>query len=76
VVGWAKLHEDGRGRVHVNVHVTGLTPGAHGIHVHAIGTCTPSFADAGGHHNPSDAKHGAHAGDLPKLVPTSAETDT
>jgi Cu-Zn family superoxide dismutase len=68
VVGWAKLHEDGHGRVHVNVHATGLTPGTHGIHVHAVGTCTPSFADAGGHHNPTHAPHGHHAGDLPNLV--------
>jgi Cu-Zn family superoxide dismutase len=68
VVGWAKLHEDGRGRVHVNVHVTGLTAGAHGIHVHAVGSCIAPFASAGPHHNPTGAKHGEHAGDLPNLV--------
>jgi Cu-Zn family superoxide dismutase len=68
VVGWAKLHEDGRGRVHVNVHVSGLTPGAHGFHVHEVGNCTPPFSSAGRHHNPGEATHGAHAGDLPNLI--------
>jgi len=66
-VGWAKLTEDGTGRVHVNVKVDGLTPGLHGIHIHAVGSCTPPFASAGGHHNPSATTHGAHAGDLPNL---------
>jgi Cu-Zn family superoxide dismutase len=72
-VGWAKLVEDGAGRVHVNVHVAGLTPGRHGIHIHAAGACTPTFADALGHYNPIGRQHGlanpngAHAGDLPNL---------
>ena len=34
-VGWVQLVEDARGIVHVNVHVDGLTPGKHGIHVRA-----------------------------------------
>ena len=38
-IGWAKLVEDGSGRVHVNVHVKGLTPGLHGIHIHSVGAC-------------------------------------
>ena len=72
-VGWVRLVEDGRGVVHVNVHVAGLTPGLHGIHIHAIGACTPTFAAAGGHYNPLGHEHGldnpngAHAGDLPNL---------
>ena len=68
VVGWAKLNEDGRGRVHVNVNVAGIAPGAHGLHVHAVGNCTPPFTSAGPHHNPTGAKHGGHAGDLPNLI--------
>ena len=74
-VGWAALTEDAAGRLHLNVHVEGLTPGRHGIHLHAIGSCVgPTFASAGGHVNPLGAEHGlnnpdgAHAGDLPNLI--------
>jgi superoxide dismutase, Cu-Zn family len=73
-VGSLQLTEDRRGDVHVNVHVTGLSAGLHGIHIHAIGACAPTFAAAGGHYNPFGLQHGldnpngAHAGDLPNLV--------
>jgi Cu-Zn family superoxide dismutase len=73
-IGWARLVEDSSGIVHVNVHVKGLTPGLHGIHIHGIGACTPTFAAAGGHYNPLTRQHGllnaagAHAGDLPNLI--------
>jgi Cu-Zn family superoxide dismutase len=72
VVGWAKFTEDATGRVHVNVKVDGLSPGLHGIHIHAVGACSPDFAAAGGHHNPLGAQHGSHAGDLPNLVVNEA----
>ena len=74
-VGWAKFTEDGAGRLHLNVKVSGLTPGLHGIHIHGIGSCIGSaFASAGSHHNPDGALHGlddpagAHAGDLPNMI--------
>jgi Cu-Zn family superoxide dismutase len=73
-IGWAKLIEDASGVVHVNVQVRGLTPGLHGIHIHSIAACSPTFAAAGGHYNPFARQHGlanaagAHAGDLPNLV--------
>jgi Cu-Zn family superoxide dismutase len=73
-VGWVWLVEDGSGIVHVNVHVAGLSEGRHGIHIHAIAACTPTFAAAGGHYNPLGHEHGldnpngAHAGDLPNLI--------
>jgi Cu-Zn family superoxide dismutase len=73
-VGWVRLLEDASGVVHVNVHVEGLTPGLHGIHIHAVGACTPTFAAAGPHYNPLGHEHGldnpngAHAGDLPNLI--------
>jgi len=74
-IGTATFTEDATGRLHVNVHVEGLTPGLHGIHLHAIGQCVgPAFTSAGGHHNPLAAQHGldnplgAHAGDLPNLT--------
>jgi Cu-Zn family superoxide dismutase len=56
------------------VQARGLTPGKHGIHIHAVGRCDPpGFTTAGPHYNPLARKHGldsaegAHAGDLPNL---------
>ncbi len=77
-VGWARLVEDATGRVHVSIHVKGLSPGLHGVHIHAVGACAPSFAAAGGHYNPLAHQHGLenpdgpHAGDLPNLVVNEA----
>ncbi len=78
-IGWARLTEDADGQLHLNVQVAGLTPGLHGIHLHAIGQCAgPAFTSAGGHHNPLGAQHGldnpagAHAGDLPNLTVNGA----
>jgi Cu-Zn family superoxide dismutase len=77
-VGWARLVEDGAGRVHVDIHVEGLIPGLHGVHIHAFGACSPTFAAAGGHYNPLTHEHGLdnpngpHAGDLPNLVVNAA----
>ena len=74
-VGFAKFTEDGAGRVHVNVHVDGMTPGLHGIHIHAVGDCSSgsdAFSGAGSHHNPAGLPHGQHAGDLPNLVVNGA----
>lgn len=60
--------------VKIQVRVSDLSPGKHGIHLHAIGKCDPpDFKSAGGHFNPSERHHGlhnpegAHAGDLPNL---------
>jgi superoxide dismutase, Cu-Zn family len=57
-----------------SVQAEGLPPGAHGIHVHAVGRCeAPEFTTAGPHWNPTDRKHGrdnpdgAHHGDLPNI---------
>ena len=73
-VGTVRLIEDATGRVHISVHVDGLTPGLHGVHIHAVGACGPTFAAAGPHYNPFGRTHGlasaggAHAGDLPNLT--------
>ena len=58
--------------------LTNLPAGAHAFHVHAVGVCEPPFKSAGGHYNPTGAKHGIespdgmHAGDMPNIhVPES-----
>jgi len=63
------------GGVELTVKVTDLTPGPHGLHVHAVGLCeAPEFKSAGGHFNPSGKHHGLdnpeghHGGDLPNLT--------
>ena len=63
--------EKDMGEMHVQVHVTGLTPGKHGFHIHETGDCSaPDASSAGGHFNPDAKPHGApnagehHAGDL------------
>ena len=65
----------------VRIAVTGyrLPPGAHGLHIHAVGECQPpDFMSAGGHFNPTSKQHGRlnpagpHAGDLPNLVVSAA----
>jgi Cu-Zn family superoxide dismutase len=63
-----------KGGVKVAVQVSGLSPGKHGIHIHAVGRCEPpDFKSAGPHFNPLGKEHGlrnpagAHAGDMPNL---------
>jgi superoxide dismutase, Cu-Zn family len=62
-------------RMLIEAHVSGLTPGEHGFHVHESGDCSaPDAASAKGHFNPDRKGHGhhhgteRHAGDLPNLV--------
>lgn len=69
------------GGVWIEVVISGLSPGVHGIHIHAVGNCVaPAFTSAGGHFNPEGARHGLespggpHAGDLPNLVATPGRT--
>lgn len=46
--------------------------GFHGFHIHAGSACTEDgqgeFISAGGHYNPENIAHPAHAGDLPPLL--------
>ncbi|TPG15286.1 superoxide dismutase family protein [Sphingomonas oligophenolica] len=66
---------DVAGGIRYTIDVTGLPPGTHGAHIHMTGRCdAPDFATAGGHWNPTGAKHGTmnpmgqHDGDLPNLI--------
>jgi superoxide dismutase, Cu-Zn family len=77
-VATADLWQEANGLVHVDVVALSLPPGDHGIHFHAVGTCTaattPLFSSAGGHFNPLNKQHGLnnsagpHAGDNPNLT--------
>ncbi len=71
-LGTARLTTTPHG-VLITVDVAGLTPGAHGFHIHENGTCAPDFDAAGDHYNPGGKDHGImvesgrHAGDLPNI---------
>ncbi len=77
ITGTATLTESKHGDGNVlTVHITasGLKPGLHGVHLHAVGKCEPPFTSAGGHFDPGpagntdpDANHPYHMGDIPNL---------
>jgi Cu-Zn family superoxide dismutase len=61
--------------VKVEGELVGLSPGAHGMHVHEVGSCdSPDGMSAGGHFNPTSAPHGtieaadSHVGDLGNIT--------
>jgi Cu-Zn family superoxide dismutase len=63
-------------KVLVRGWVSGLAPGFHGFHIHAIGLCDPAaatgpFTTAGGHYAGALPNHGDHAGDMPSLLVTA-----
>jgi Cu-Zn family superoxide dismutase len=68
--------QQGNGKiVNVTVMVSGLKPGNHGVHLHAVGKCEAPFTSAGGHFDPGpagnpdpDANHPFHMGDVPQLT--------
>lgn len=78
--GSVQFRQDGDAVV-VTAKVTGLTPGAHGFHIHEKGDCSaPDATSAGGHFNPGAKPHGHpdhgdhHAGDMPMLVADASGT--
>ncbi len=73
-VGIATLTQGQEGLTLV-VHVRGLAPGLHALHLHSVGKADPpDFKSAGPHFNPYNKQHGTknphgpHAGDLPNLL--------
>src|SRR5690242_13959556 len=57
-VGAATLTQTAHG-VLIAAELSGLPPGEHGMHIHAVGKCEPpGFTTAGGHFNPTGHKHG------------------
>jgi Cu-Zn family superoxide dismutase len=66
---------DGGAAISVDGTLRGLTPGVHGLHLHAVGRCDgPDFASAGPHWSPTPKQHGTmneagpHHGDLMNLT--------
>jgi Cu-Zn family superoxide dismutase len=82
--GTASVWQDRDNIVHVDVQVSGMPPGPHGIHFHEVGRCEasgpPAFASAGAHYNPLGRQHGLdnssgpHAGDAPNFTVASDGT--
>jgi Cu-Zn family superoxide dismutase len=69
-IGTASISPSPTG-VSIALKISQLSPGVHGIHIHAAGKCEgPAFTTAGGHFNPEmkmhgkDTPQGPHAGDL------------
>jgi len=74
--GTVTFTDDGEALV-LDVTMTGLTPGPHGMHVHEFGDCSaPDASSAGEHLNPRNAPHGGptsgrderHPGDLGNII--------
>lgn len=57
----------------IRVSLENMEEGAHGIHIHETGACTPDFGAAGSHFAPEGRAHGfaatktPHPGDLPNI---------
>lgn len=70
VSGTVQFIQEGDGPTTVSGKLTGLRPGLHGFHLHALGDTTNGCLSTGPHYNPLSKEHGAptdenrHAGDL------------
>ncbi|RLM86811.1 superoxide dismutase [Panicum miliaceum] len=70
VKGTIFFSQEGDGPTTVTGSISGLKPGLHGFHVHALGDTTNGCMSTGPHFNPAGKEHGApedenrHAGDL------------
>ncbi|KAE8707780.1 Superoxide dismutase [Hibiscus syriacus] len=74
VSGTILFSQDGEGSTIVTGEISGLKPGLHGFHVHALGDTTNGCMSTGPHFNPAGKEHGApqdenrHAGDLGNIT--------
>nr|GMD76648.1 superoxide dismutase [Cu-Zn] [Ipomoea batatas]GMD80568.1 superoxide dismutase [Cu-Zn] [Ipomoea batatas] len=74
VSGTIFFSQEGDGPTTVTGNVSGLKPGLHGFHVHALGDTTNGCMSTGPHFNPAGKEHGApgddnrHAGDLGNIT--------
>ncbi|CAN7019629.1 unnamed protein product [Brassica rapa subsp. trilocularis] len=74
VKGTIFFTQEGDGVTTVTGTVSGLKPGLHGFHVHALGDTTNGCMSTGPHFNPDGKQHGApedanrHAGDLGNII--------
>ena len=69
----------GQNGILVSADLTGLSPGWHGFHIHAVGSCSPDFSAAGGHLSVEGQEHGFmqggfHSGDMPNIYATGDGT--
>jgi superoxide dismutase, Cu-Zn family len=79
-IGRARLTDTPNG-VLITVTLERAPAGEHAFHIHDTGRCdAPAFESAGGHFNPTQARHGfldakgPHRGDLPNIhVPSSGQ---
>lgn len=64
------------GGTQVRADLWSMTPGFHGFHIHAVGTCTDDFSSAEGHWNRAGTSHAHHDGDMPALYVKADGTAT
>jgi len=69
--------------VSMTANISGLTPGNHAIHIHAVGDCSAADgSSAGGHWNPTNVEHGKwntssfHTGDIGNIIADSSGKGT
>ncbi|CAN1319690.1 Superoxide dismutase [Cu-Zn] 2 [Linum perenne] len=72
--GFIQFIQQPNGATHVTGKITGLSPGFHGFHIHALGDTTNGCNSTGPHFNPLKKSHGSpldherHAGDLGNIL--------
>ncbi|WP_296680396.1 superoxide dismutase family protein [Novosphingobium sp.] len=73
----------GGDQINISLAAFGMPQGAHGMHLHMVGSCdAPTFSSAGAHLNPDHHQHGtanpdgSHLGDLPNLSINASGTGT
>lgn len=76
------VNQEGDGPTTVTGNLSGLKPGLHGFHVHALGDTANGCMSTGPHFNPTGKEHGApedathHAGDLGNVIVGDVGTAT